>query len=174
MLYLTITDTIAGDPVDALLHFSGIGSLHFLMLSLLVSPLAMFLKAAALIRIRRLLGLYGFFYACLHLLTFAFFELQLEWRLIATEIIERPFITVGFVAFVVLLLLTVTSTKNIQKRMGAKWQSLHNWIYLAVPLVVIHFYWSVKSDIYEPILYAIALIYLLWFRKEKLLIRFKR
>lgn len=169
MLYLTITDKIAGDPVDALLHFSGIGSLHFLLLCLLVSPTAKFFKAAGLIRIRRLLGLYAFFYACLHLLSFVFFELQLEWGLILTEIVDRPFITVGFVAWLLLLSLTLTSTKGIQRRMGRRWQSLHNWIYMIAPLIVIHFYWSVKSNIFEPILYAVALTLLLWLRKDKIL-----
>lgn len=169
MLYLTITDNVSGDPVDALLHFSGIGSLNLLLLSLAITPAAMKLKASALIRLRRLLGLYAFFYAFLHLLTFILFELQLEWSLILTEIVKRPFITVGFSAWLILLLLTITSTKKLQQKMGKHWQSLHGWIYVAAPLVVIHFYWSVKSEIVEPILYALTLLILLWSRKEKLI-----
>lgn len=168
MLYLTITDTIAGDPVDALLHFSGIGGLNLLLLSLLITPVAKLAKASALLRVRRLLGLYAFFYAALHLSTFILFELQLEWRLILTEIINRPFITVGFFAWSVLLLLTLTSTKTIQRKMGRRWQSLHNMVYLAAPLVVIHFYWSVKSEVIEPIIYALVLSTVLWLRRDKL------
>lgn len=168
MLYLTITDKISGDPVDALLHFSGLGSLNLLLITLAVTPLAMMLKASGLIKVRRLLGLYSFFYAVLHLLTFIVFELQLEWKLIITEIIERPFITVGFLAWLILLILTFTSTKAIQRKMGKRWQSTHNWIYVASPLIVIHFYWSVKSEIIEPILYGFLLAALFWLRKDKL------
>lgn len=174
ILYLTITDKILGDPVDALLHFSGMGALNLLLLSLTVTPTAMLLKASALVRIRRLLGLYAFFYAVLHLLTFILFELQLEWALILTEIVERPFITVGFAAWIILLLLTLTSTKAIQHKMGKHWQSLHNWVYLAAPLIVIHFYWSVKSEVVEPLVYLLALLILLWLRKDKLKNRLTR
>jgi sulfoxide reductase heme-binding subunit YedZ len=166
MLYLTITDSVSGDPVDALLHFTGMGSLKILLITLAISPAARLLKAVALIRTRRLLGLYAFFYAVLHLITFVLFELQLEWGLIVEEIIKRPFITVGFVAWLILLALTVTSTKGSQRRLGRKWQKLHNLVYLAAPLVVIHFYWSVKSEIVEPIIYAVILIILLSQRKQ--------
>lgn len=168
MLYLTITDKISGDPVDALLHFSGMGSLNLLILSLVITPLAKTLRASALIKVRRLLGLYAFFYAALHLLTFILFELQLELQLVLTEIVERPFITVGFLAWIILLLLALTSTTAIQRRMGKRWQTLHSWIYIAAPLVVIHFYWSVKSDIIEPLLYAVVLLTLLWLRKDRI------
>ena len=164
-LYLTISDKISGDPVDALLHFTGMGSLNILLITLAVSPLARRLRAPALVRLRRLLGLYAFFYALLHLLTFVIFELQLEWQLIAEEIIKRPFITLGFLAWVILLALTLTSTKGFQKRLGRRWQKLHNLIYLAAPLVVVHFYWSVKSEIIEPAIYALILITLLLQRK---------
>lgn len=167
MLYLTISDAIPGDPVDALLHFTGMGSVNLLLLCLAVTPLAMLLKAGSLINIRRLLGIYAFVYASLHLSTFVLFELQLEWSLIGAEIIKRPFITVGFIAFIILLLLTATSTTALKRRMGKRWQRLHNWIYVAAPLVVIHFYWSVKSAIYEPIIYMVILALLLWLRKDK-------
>ena len=169
--YLSITDDIVGDPVDALLHFTGMGSLNLLLIGLLITPIAMRFKIGQLIQYRRLIGLYAFFYAVLHLTTFAVFELQLEWALILDEIVERPFITVGFSAFVLLTALATTSFNALKRKMGPTWQRLHNSVYFAAVLVVIHFYWSVKSDIYEPILYALALAILLLFRKHKFLKR---
>ncbi|MDM7860940.1 protein-methionine-sulfoxide reductase heme-binding subunit MsrQ [Alteromonas sp. ASW11-36] len=168
MLYLTISDAIPGDPVDALLHFTGMGAVNLLLLSLTVTPLAMLFKAGSLINLRRLLGLYAFLYASLHILTYVLFELQLEWTLIGAEIIKRPFITVGFVAFIILLLLSATSTSALKKRMGSGWQRLHNWIYVAAPLAVIHFYWSVKTAELEPIIYILVLVLLFWLRRDKI------
>ncbi|WP_100641131.1 protein-methionine-sulfoxide reductase heme-binding subunit MsrQ [Alteromonas facilis] len=168
ILYLAITDQISGDPVDALLHFTGISAVNTLLLCLTLSPMARRLKMAALIQFRRLLGLYAFFFASLHLMSFAFFELQFEWRLIGEEIIKRPFITVGMAAWIILLALAVTSFKRSQRALKKRWQLIHNCIYVAAPLVIIHFYWSVKSDIYEPLLYAAVLVVLLWLRRVQL------
>lgn len=145
------------------------GSLNLLLIGLLLTPIAMRYKIGQLIQYRRLIGLYAFFYAVLHLTTFALFELQLEWALIVDEIVERPFITVGFSAFVLLTALATTSFNALKRKMGPTWQRLHNSVYFTAVLVVIHFYWSVKSDIYEPILYAIAIVALLYVRRQKLI-----
>ena len=172
--YLATIDQLGGDPVEALLHFTGISAFNLLLLSLLVSPLAKRLKQGLLLRVRRLLGLYAFTYALAHLLTYILFELQLNWGLLFSEIIKRPYITVGFVAFLILTALTLTSTQAAQRKLKTNWQKLHNWVYLAVLLVALHFIWSVKSDITEPLIYWAMTLILLSLRKDKLLLTIKR
>ncbi|GGO68883.1 protein-methionine-sulfoxide reductase heme-binding subunit MsrQ [Bowmanella pacifica] len=167
VFYQAATDQLGGDPVEALLHFTGISAFNLLLLCLSVSPLAKWLRASPLMQLRRLLGLYAFTFACLHLLSFVMFELQLEWQLLMTEIIKRPYITVGFSAWVILLLLAATSTKAMQRRLGKQWQKLHNWVYLAGPLIALHYIWSVKSDIFQPVVYIGLLAILLFCRKDK-------
>ncbi|MDP5131280.1 MAG: protein-methionine-sulfoxide reductase heme-binding subunit MsrQ [Paraglaciecola sp.] len=166
--YLATIDDLGGDPVMALIHFCGIGAFNLLLLSLLVSPLAQKLKQGLLLRLRRLLGLYAFVYALSHLLVYVIFELQLDWGLIAGEIIERPYITVGFVAFLILGALAATSTQAMQRTLKRNWQKLHNWVYIAVLLIALHFIWSVKSDINEPLLYWAMTLVLLTMRKSTL------
>ncbi|MBT0586424.1 protein-methionine-sulfoxide reductase heme-binding subunit MsrQ [Alteromonas oceanisediminis] len=168
VFFTAVTDQVAGDPVDRLLHFTGMGALNLLLLSLAISPVAKRFRAANLIKLRRPTGLWAFSYALLHLATFVLFELQLEWALIGTEIIERPYITVGFSAFIILLLLAATSITAVRRRMGRRWQLLHNWVYVSAPLVVIHFYWSVKSDVVEPVVYGLLVLVLLYVRRERL------
>lgn len=172
--YLAISDQLGGDPVEALLHFTGISAFNLLLLSLLVSPLAKRLKQALLLRVRRLLGLYAFTYALAHLLTYILFELQLNWGLLLSEIIKRPYITVGFTAFLILTALTLTSTQAAQRKLKSRWQKLHNWVYVAVLLVALHFIWSVKSDITEPLIYWAMTLVLLSLSKDKLLLAIKR
>jgi methionine sulfoxide reductase heme-binding subunit len=165
---LATQDQLGADPVKAIIHFTGIGAFNLLLLSLLVSPLAKLLKQGLLVRVRRLLGLYAFFYALLHFSSYLLFELQLEWGTLLTEIAKRPYMTVGFSALLILAALAATSTQKIQRKMGSSWQKLHNWIYLAGLLVALHFIWSVKSDLIEPLIYWIMLLFLLYFRKDKL------
>lgn len=171
--YLALSDQLGADPVKALLHFTGMGAFNLLLLTLLVSPLAKGLKLGLLMRVRRLLGLYAFTYALAHFVSYLLFELQLAWFLLLDEIVKRPYITVGFVALLLLLSLALTSTQAIQRSMGKRWQQLHNWIYLSVCLVALHFIWSVKSDITEPVLYWLIIGWLLFFRRKKLLKLFK-
>ncbi len=167
------SDQLGGDPVEAVLHFTGIGAFNLLLLSLLVSPIAKKFKQGMLVNVRRLLGLYGFFYALAHFISYVVFELQLEWSLLLSEIVKRPYITVGFVALLLLSSLALSSTKNIQRKMGSKWQKLHNWVYLAALLIALHYIWSVKSDLVQPIIYWMMLLSLLWFRRDKLHKKFK-
>jgi sulfoxide reductase heme-binding subunit YedZ len=169
-----INDQLGGDPVKAIIHFTGLGAVKLLLISLAVSPVAKQFKQGLLINLRRLLGLYSYFYAVLHLASYLTFELQFEWGLFVEEIVKRPYITVGMVAFVVLTLLTATSTKKIQRKMKQTWQKLHNWVYLAALLAVIHFYWSVKSVTPEPIIYIVIALVLLGFRREKVFLAIKR
>ncbi|GAK20031.1 putative membrane protein [Vibrio sp. JCM 19052] len=117
------TDNLGGDPVQGIIHYTGIGALNTLFITLLVSPLARWTKQGLLVRVRRLLGLYSFFWAVLHLVAFAVLDLGLDWSLLASEIVKRPYLTVGAVVWVILLLLAVTSTQSIQRKMGLNGKS---------------------------------------------------
>ncbi len=169
MYYWGISNQLEGDPVERLLHFSGISALNLLLLSLCITPLARNLKAAALIRCRRVIGLYSFTYALTHLLTYILFELQLDWTLLVSEIVKRPYITIGIAAFAILLSLAVTSTKRAQRKMGKKWQALHNLVYLSLILIITHYLWSVKLVIGQPIIYLMLAFFVLYFKRKWIL-----
>lgn len=163
--YAAINDNLGADPVESLLHFTGIGALHLLLLSLTISPLVRYGRIPALIRVRRLLGIYSFVYAISHFLTYLLFELQLDWSLVISEIIKRPYITVGFIALLLLALLSATSPLIIQRKLGGKqWQKLHKLVYVAVLLVLLHFSWSQKTWLQDASLYWIIGLFLLSFR----------
>ncbi|NHN39629.1 protein-methionine-sulfoxide reductase heme-binding subunit MsrQ [Pseudomaricurvus alcaniphilus] len=159
--YLGFSDQLGGDPVKAIIHFTGIGALNLLLLTLAVTPLSRWSHQGRLVRVRRLLGLYCFTYAAAHLVNFLTFDLQFNWPLIAEELTERPYIVVGLCAFIILLLLAITSIPPLVRALGRRWKLLHSWIYIAVLLVCLHFTWSVKADITEPMIYlAITLVLL--------------
>lgn len=167
MAYLIIQvllDSAGGDPVQYIIHYTGMGGLNALVATLLVSPIAKAMKWGWLMQTRRLIGLYVFAYACVHILAFISLDLVFAWSLLFTEIVKRPYILVGAAAFLLLLALAVTSFKVIMRSMGRRWQKLHNMIYLIALLVPIHFYWSVKSEIIEPSLYIAGLVVLLLWR----------
>lgn len=173
LYFQAVNDNLGADPVEAVLHFTGIGAFNLLILSLIISPLTQQFKWTFLLKTRRLLGLYSFAYVLCHLLSFLAFEVQFDWSLFISEIIERPYITVGMLAVLILILLAVTSFSTIKKQMGRKWQQLHNGVYLALCLVALHFYWSVKSEIIEPSIYIVISLVLLYFRKHKITRWFK-
>jgi len=168
LYFLAFADQLGADPVEAVIHFTGIGSLNILLLTLCVSPLAKFLKQGYLLQTRRLLGLYAFTYALLHLLNFLAFEVQFDGMLFISEVIDRPYITVGMLAFILLSALAITSLNRLKRKMGKSWQHLHNSIYLLVLLVTVHFYWSVKSELIAPLFYFLLAIILLAVRHKKL------
>lgn len=167
--YQAFTDQLGADPVKAISHFTGIGAFNLLLLSLFISPLAKYLRQGQLVTLRRPLGLYAFAYAACHFISYLLFELQLEWSLIFSELIKRPYISVGFGALLILSVLAATSTKSIQRRMGRTWQKTHNWVYVASLLIALHYIWSVKSEIIQPIIYGLVLLVLLTTRKVKFL-----
>ncbi|NQZ86359.1 MAG: protein-methionine-sulfoxide reductase heme-binding subunit MsrQ [Colwellia sp.] len=165
--YLALTDQLGADPVESIIHFTGIGAFNLLLLGLAITPVSKRFKLSMLLKVRRLVGLYSFTYALCHLLNFLVFEIQFDWSLFFNEIIDRPYITVGMVGMLTLLALAITSIPSLKKRMGKSWQKLHNWVYLAVLLVGIHFYWSVKSEIIEPSIYLFITFMLLALRFKK-------
>lgn len=168
-----ISGNLPGDPVQYLLDFTGIGAMNLLILSLTVSPLAEFLKFGQIIVLRKTFGVYAAFYALSHLAVFIAFELQFEWGLIVSEIIERPYITVGFSALLILTILLATSFDSLRKKMGRTWQKLHRWVYLALILALLHFLWSIKANELQPYIYIGFGAILLLLRKKKLKMMFK-
>jgi len=166
--FLAFTDQLGADPVQRIIHFTGIGALNILLFTLAVTPIAKQFKLGYLLQTRRLLGLYSFVYAFVHITNFLAFDLQFAWSLFFSEIVERPYITIGMLAFILLTALAITSHNTLRAKMGKSWQQLHNAIYLIGVLVVIHFYWSVKSELSSPIIYAVITLSLLLFRYKKI------
>lgn len=162
--YWAFTDQLGADPVKSIIHFTGMGALNLLLLTLLVSPTARYFKQAQLIKLRRLLGLYSFFWATLHLSNYLVFDLQLAFDTLVEDIIKRPYITVGFTAFVILMVLAITSNQLSQRKLRKRWQSLHKLIYPGSLLIALHFIWSVKALDPEPIVYWLLLLALLAIR----------
>ena len=171
--WAAVTDNLGADPVKALIHSTGTSALNLLLLTLLITPLAKHLPFPSLMQCRRLIGIYVFVYALLHLTSYVSFELQFDWALIASEVIERPYITVGFIALLDLMLLTITSPMWVRRKMKRNWQRLHNSIYLIALLALVHFSWSRKTALQEPLIYwFIALVIMLprfnfWFKQFK-------
>ncbi len=156
---------LGANPIEYITHASGDWTLRFLLITLAVTPLRRLLRWPELIRFRRMLGLFAFFYACLHLLTYLWLDKFFDWSDIVKDIGKRPFITAGFTGFVLLVPLAITSTAGWVRRLGGKrWQLLHRLIYLSAAAGVIHYYWLVKSDIRLPLLYGFLLAILLAFR----------
>ena len=165
---LAFSDQLGADPVKEVIHFTGIGAFNILLISLVLTPLAKKYRQGYLLQTRRLLGLYSFTYAMCHLLSFLAFEVQFDFALFVDEIIERPYITVGMVALLILFSLALTSVNTLKRKMGKNWQRLHNGAYGAALLIALHFLWSVKSDIIEPGIYAIIALFLISLRRDKI------
>ncbi|MDA3870298.1 MAG: sulfoxide reductase heme-binding subunit YedZ [Gammaproteobacteria bacterium] len=159
-----INDTLGANPVEAMTHETGEWALRFLLITLLVTPARQILNLTWLIKFRRMLGLFAFFYATLHFITYIWFEQYFDWAEIVKDIIERPFITVGFAAFVLLIPLALTSNKIMMRRLKRNWVKLHKLIYVIAVLGVLHFIWLVKADYLQPFIYGVILLVLLSYR----------
>lgn len=164
LFYAASTAQLGGDPQEEVLHELGIWGLIFLLLSLSITPLKKLFSSLPWIKFRRMLGLYGAFYIFLHLLMFVAFYLQFSLQALWSEIIERPYITVGMIAVVGLIPLVFTSTKASQRRLGKKWKKLHQLVYPIIVLALVHYIWQTKSDLNEPFLYVFWGIVIFGFR----------
>jgi sulfoxide reductase heme-binding subunit YedZ len=162
-------DALGADPVAEIEHRLGLWALRFLMLALAVTPLRQLTGKPLLVRFRRMLGLYAFFYVCLHFAAYLGLDLRGYWAQVFEDIAKRPYITVGFAAWLLLLPLALTSTTGWIRRLGRNWARLHKLVYAVGVLAVLHFWWLVKSDIREPALYAGILAVLLGWRAWKAL-----
>lgn len=160
-----INGQLGANPIEFFLRTTGVLTLIFLLVTLSVTPLRKMFGWNQLIKLRRMLGLYAFFYGFLHLITYSIFDKSFSISAIVSDVWQRPFIAVGMFAFFLLIPLAVTSTNGMIKRLGGKnWQKLHRLTYLAVILGVIHFWMIVKSDIFYPLIFALIAAGLLGYR----------
>ena len=152
------TGGLGANPIEAITHGTGDWTLRFLLVTLALTPLRVLTGWNAFARFRRLLGLFAFFYGCLHLLTYVWLDKFFSWGDIARDIPRRPFITAGVAAFVVLVPLAATSTAGMIRRLGGRaWKRLHRLVYLSAMAGVLHYWWLVKADVSRPRMYAIIL-----------------
>mgnify|MGYP000980378663 CR=1 FL=1 len=171
------TSNLGVDPVREILFHTGTTALVLLVMSLAVTPVTIAFGWKQVIPLRRPLGLYAFFYVCLHLLTFVWLDYGLDLAFIIDGIVEQPFVLVGTAAFLLLIPLAITSTKGWQKRLGKRWKTLHKLSYLIIVLALIHFVWLVKNVYIEPGIYAgiVALLFLArWNPVKQKLLRWQR
>lgn len=160
-----VTNNLGANPVETVRRYTGDWTLRFLLIALTVTPLRRLTGWHVVIRLRRMLGLFAFFYACLHFVSYIWLDQFFMWDAIIEDILDRPYITVGVASFLLLIPLAVTSTNGMVRRLGGRrWQRLHQLVYVIAVLGVIHFLWLVKSDISEPVIYGAILALLLGFR----------
>lgn len=164
---------LTANPIEKITHATGDWTIYFLLFTLSVTPLRKLFNLPELVRFRRMLGLFAFFYGCLHFLTYLWLDQFFDLASIAKDVMARPFITAGFTAFVSMIPLALTSTKGWVRRLGGKrWQKLHRLVFVSAAAGVVHYYWLVKSDVRLPLLYGAILSLLLlarfafWRRKR--------
>lgn len=159
------TGQLGANPIEALIRGHGDWALRFFLITLAVTPARLLTGWHGLIRFRRMLGLFAFFYAAIHLLGYVVLDQFFAWPAILADILKRPYITVGMSALLLLVPLAATSTRRMQRRLGGRrWQALHRLVYPAAALAVLHFYLMVKADTREPLVYAALLALLLLLR----------
>jgi len=164
---LPLETYLTANPIEFITHRTGDWVLRFVVITLAITPVRKLLKMPQLIRFRRMLGLFAFFYGCLHFSTWMVLDKFFDWSDMWADVHKRPFITIGFLGFVLMIPLAITSTAGWIRRLGGKrWQMLHRAIYLTAIAGVIHYYWLVKSDVHKPLEYgfliAILLLWRLW------------
>ncbi|WP_420800126.1 protein-methionine-sulfoxide reductase heme-binding subunit MsrQ [Paraburkholderia tagetis] len=166
IVFFGVTDGLGANPIEFITRSTGLWTLVFLCITLAVTPLRRLTGFSALIRFRRMLGLYAFFYAALHFSTYIWFDKWFDVAAMLKDVGKRPFITVGFAAFVLLIPLAVTSTRAMTRKLGRRWQTLHRLIYAIGVLAILHFWWmkAGKHDLVLPKLYGAIMIVLLGWR----------
>ena len=159
-----IAPELGANPVEYITHDTGNWTIRFLLITLCITPLRKILNQPKVIRYRRMLGLFAFFYVVLHFTVYLVLDLELNFATLGADIVKRPYITIGFTGLLLLIPLAVTSTNAMQRRLGRRWQTLHRLVYVIAVLGVWHFYWQVKRDVREPLVYAGILAVLLFYR----------
>ena len=158
-------DALGPNPVEKITHTTGDWTIYLLLITLTVTPLRKLFKVPSLIRFRRMLGLFAFFYGCLHLMTYVGLDQSFDWPALWKDVYKRPFVTAGFAAWLLMVPLALTSNAwSIRKLGGKRWQRLHRLIYFSALGGVIHYYWLVKSDVRRPLLYGAILLVLMLYR----------
>lgn len=159
--------SLGANPVEAIMDLAGVWTLRFLLIGLAITPLSNLTGWRWLIAYRRMIGLFAFFYLMLHLVVYVVLDRTLDIGLILEDVVKRPFITIGFAALLMLIPLAVTSTKGWMARLGRRWKLLHRLVYPVSILGVWHYYWQVKLDTLEPLVYAVILTILLGYRIQQ-------
>lgn len=167
LLWGVAQNDLGANPVETVTHVTGEWALRLLLATLLMTPLRKSLGKPWPIRIRRMLGLFVFFYASLHFLTWIWVDQGLVWDEIVKDIVKRPYVTVGFLAWLLLIPLAVTSNRWSIKRLGVNWSRLHKAVYMIAVLGILHYLWLVKADLLEPLVYGVVLVVLLLSRLPK-------
>lgn len=158
-------ENLGANPVEIIQNTTGIWTLNFLVITLAVTPVRKITSQPWLVRFRRMFGLFAFFYACLHFTTYIWLDQNFDLSSVVKDVGKRPFITAGFTAFILLIPLALTSTAGWIRRLGgARWQMLHRLIYLSAVAGGVHYYWKVKSDVRQPVIYLAIIALLLAFR----------
>lgn len=156
--------SLGANPIEELLHRCGLWGLNFLLITLAVTPIRQLARLNWLLRFRRMFGLFSFFYISLHFTVYAALDQRFDLSAIGEDIAERPYITLGVTGLILLIPLAVTSTSGMMRRLGRRWTSLHRLVYVVAILGAWHFWWQVKKDIAEPLIYVAILAVLLGFR----------
>ena len=164
LLLKVFQNDLGPDPAQALSIETGEWALRFLLLTLAITPFRQIFRVVEIARLRRMIGLFAFFYASIHFLSWMAFILGFRWLAIAEELVERPYITVGFLAYVILFLLGVTSTNSMVRRLGKNWKRLHKFVYAASILAIVHLLWILRTDVTEAVIYGVLLAILLGYR----------
>lgn len=164
LIFLGIQDNLSANPVEFIERSTGTWALVILLMTLSMTPIRLLTGVVWQIQLRRMMGLFMFFYACLHITTYLWLDHWFEWNAILKDIYKHPYVLVGFAAFMLTIPLAVTSNKAMIQRLREKWKLLHQSVYLIAVLAVLHFWWLVKKDIREPLIYACVLIVLLGIR----------
>ena len=159
-----ITGALGANPIEEVMDWLGNWGIRFVMIALAVTPLRKISGWNWLLRFRRMLGLFAFFYVLMHFLTWFYLDQGMLWSAIVEDIAERPFITIGMTALALLTAMAITSTNGMRRRMGKRWNTLHKSVYVVGVLAVWHYWWQVKADFVEPLIYAIILAALLGYR----------
>jgi methionine sulfoxide reductase heme-binding subunit len=157
-------DMLGANPIEVITHSTGDWTLIFLLLTLSITPLRRLSGQLWLIRFRRMLGLFAFFYGCLHFTTYIWLDKFFDLHEMLADVAKRKFITVGFSAFILMIPLALTSTQGMIRRLGKRWTTLHRLIYISAIAGVIHYWWLVKADVRKPAYYAVVVIVLLGYR----------
>jgi sulfoxide reductase heme-binding subunit YedZ len=169
--FSAVTDRLGPDPAEALMHFTGEWALRLLALTLLASPLRVWPGWTKPQKLRRMLGLYAFFYSCVHFLSFLQFYTGWLPSALTEELVERPYILMGFIAWLLMLPLAFTSTRSMQRRLGRNWLLLHRLVYVAAVSACLHLLWQARSDIGEALIYLVIFAFLLGWRVRRRLLR---
>ena len=171
LIWLGFQDDLSANPIEFIEHSTGFWGLVFLLITLTMTPLRLWFGIAWVVQLRRMLGLFMFFYACLHITTYVWLDFNFVWEDIVDDTFKHPRILVGFLAFILAVPLAITSNNAMVKKLGPRWKQLHRLVYAVAVLVIVHFLWLVKKDLREPLYYAVILCILLgarlWYASRK-------